>query len=226
MDSRTTERGVAAETLLRARDWTDVARRYQGEPLGYVVIDDLLLDEVCSELHETLLGHWGWRHKDWTSLHLRNTRLASVHVIRGIAEELKDAVPDVFGGWELANYWALLYPKSGAGRPHFDPIGLNVTYWLTPDRYNRRPGSGGLVLYSSSGDYRPQVLELADGVAPDHPEPDGPKVIIPHRRNRAVVFSATTLHRTGEVDFDDSDPHGHRMNLTLAFDRATHAARR
>lgn len=215
-----------AAAQLRPRDWNVVARRYQGESLGYVVIDELLREDRCTELHETLLGHWGWRHKDWTSLHLRNNQLTSVPVIRVIADELKDALPEVFEGWELTDYWALLYPKAGAGRPHFDPVGLNVTYWLTPDRYNRRPGSGGLVLYSSSGDYQPQVVELAHGMAHDHPEPDGPKTIIPHRHNRAVVFSATTLHRTGDVDFDASDPRGHRMNLTLAFDRATDAAGR
>lgn len=222
MESHTLERGVTAG-VLRTRNWQDVARGYRDEPLGFVVIDDLLREDVCTELHETLLGHWGWRHKDWTSLHLRNTQLVSIPVIRRTADELKNAVPEVFDGWELANYWALLYPKAGAGRPHYDPVGLNVTYWLTPDRYNRQPGSGGLVLYSSSGDYQPQVV---DGVARHHPEPDGPRVTIPHRRNRAVVFSATTLHRTGDVDFDASDPHGYRINLTLAFDRANDAAGR
>lgn len=211
--------------VLRARDWSDVARRHSNEALGYVV-DDLLEDDVCTSLHETLLSHWGWRHKDWTSEHLRNARVSSLAIVGRIAEGIARALPAVFDGWRLSDSWALLYVSAGAGRPHYDAEGLNVTYWLTPDRFNRRPGTGGLVLYSSPGRYKPQVVELADGFCRDHPEPDGPKQVIAYRRNRAVIFRATTLHRTDDVDFDGTDPHGYRMNLTLAFDRVADVASR
>lgn len=212
---------AAARSVLRERSWDEVARRYEAEPLGYVVVDGLLDDAACTTLHEHLLAHWGWRHKDWTSLHLRNRHVSSVPEVHSLATELPEVLPSVFTGWAIVDAWALLYPRAGAGRPHYDAGGLNVTFWPTPDRFNRQPGRGGLVLYESPGEYQPQNVELREGVVPERPEPDGAKTIIPHQRNRAVIFTATTLHRTDDVDFDDSDPHGQRMNLTLAFDRVT-----
>jgi hypothetical protein len=208
------------DPLLRERKWEAVAARFEEEPLSYVVIDELLPEPLCEELHQKLLAHWGWRHKDWNSTHLRNTRLSSLDLVPALGQEILGALPGVFDGYELSDYWALLYPSGGAGRPHFDAAGLNMTYWLTPDRFNRRPGEGGLVLYSSPGDWQPQAVEAAKGLGSETPpEPDVPKVEIPHRRNRAVLFRATTLHRTANVDFAEDDARGHRMNLTFSFDR-------
>jgi hypothetical protein len=217
----------AVDPLLRVRDWAAVTSSFQEEPLNYVVIDELLPEPLCEELHRQLLAHWGWRHKDWNSTHLRNAKLDSLELVPALGAEILGALPGIFEGYELSDYWALLYPSAGAGRPHFDSAGLNMTYWLTPDRFNRRPGEGGLVLYSSPGDWRPQAEAAATGViAEDHPEPDVPKVEIPHRRNRAVLFRATMLHRTAAVDFDSTDARGHRMNLTLSFDRPDAAQQR
>ena len=65
-----------------------------------------------------------------------------------IAEELRQALPRIFGRHPLQRLWAFKYDSRPGGIPlHADAAAVNVNFWLTPDEANRDPAGGGLIVW-------------------------------------------------------------------------------
>ena len=161
------------------------------------MLDDLLEPAVATAMQRDLLDHWGWTFKDWSSDHLRNGKIDIPSVVElGIA--LRDRLEPVIDRPRLAVCWALMYRRDAVGKPHRDAGGTVLSLWLTPDRFNRTPGGGGLALYADD-------------------RPEAPAAAIPYRFNRAVLFDAKTLHGTDRFEFADAGPESRRMNLSFSY---------
>ncbi|WP_427914883.1 hypothetical protein ACPWT1_08215 [Ramlibacter sp. MMS24-I3-19] len=203
------------------RDWSAVAAQLESRTPRHVVLDDFLTPTAAERVHKELLQHWGWRKKNWVSAHLHNAR-PRIETCACIATEFIQAAGPVIDGLEICDYWALLYPKNSTGNVHADAGRLTLTLWLTPDRHNLTAGTGGLVLYDVNRHPSQMLREYLVPPASVHyvrKHSAGNHIHIPYRWNRAVLFDATTFHRTDDLHFDiAAGMHAARMNLSFAID--------
>lgn len=203
----------------------DGAPRASIEPIDYAIIDDLLTEGECAELHKGLLGSAMWRKKNPISKHLYNSKPKCV-----TGSSLLSKVQEVIGRKSnekliLVDYWALLYSKNSDGNMHADFGQITLTYWLTPEIYNLNKESGGLLIYDvrrpnnlSANQYLNAGKESESYVL----ERASSHVVIPYRHNRAVLFDSSFFHKTHSPSFDITNPAGMRMNLTFSYASAEH----
>jgi hypothetical protein len=102
-------------------------------------------------------------------------------------------------------------------RPHADEGAVTVNCWLTPDRYNLRPGSGGLRIYNASvPDTMPFLQANRDFRAVRKHVEHADRVDVDHRQNRCVVFRSALVHETLPFYFERSYD-AYRINLSLMY---------
>jgi tetratricopeptide (TPR) repeat protein len=139
-----------------------------------------------------------------------------------IAEELRLALPRIFGRHPLRRLWAFKYDSRLGGIPlHADAAAINVNFWLTPDAANRDPDGGGLVVWDKRAptdcDFGRFVKDEAATRA--RLQENGARaVVVPYRQNRAVIFDSDLYHETGPLDFRDGYEN-RRLNVTMLFGR-------
>lgn len=213
-------RAAVGSNVLTPRDWGGVEHQFEeSSPYNYAVLDNFLQPEVCEDLRQQLIGHWGWRRKNWVSKHLHNAKPQLPHVSR-IAEELKENLPNLLGEVELISHWALMYPNNEEGSVHSDNSLVTLSVWLTPDEYNLDPSTGGLILYDvkrQDRKLRDHMVDRADRYVEAHTQ--GGKAAVEYRCNRAVLLDGRTFHRTDALNFRHAGADSHRLNLAFAFDR-------
>src|SRR5262249_14559503 len=118
-----------------------------------------------------------WEHGFWCPL------------LGQIAEELRLALPGIFGGHTLRKLWAFKYDSRLSGIPmHADFAAVNVNFWITPDEANRDRDHGGLVVWDKEAPadwdfaaYNTDLAAMKRFLADTRAKP----VAIPHRQNRA-----------------------------------------
>lgn len=151
--------------------------------------------------------------------------LASVPVV-DIAElvcaarELKEYLPELLGGHDLARGWAFMNQQNVPLQVHADVGAITLNLWLTPDEHNLDPTAGGLVLLDVKRDAaaeseRLDSVEWAERHLAEHPRER--TIVIGHRRNRAVLFDARTFHASDRVAFRLDGPSTRRVNVSLVF---------
>lgn len=207
--------------MLNEHSWERIQADFQNRsPFRYVVVDRFFTEESFQQLRTTTLQHWGWRHKNWFSRHL-HTVLWDVPELRCVASTLKNACPQIFQGLELTSCWALLYTENSRGNLHADFATITATIWMTPEKYNRNPESGGLRLFKRRRSPKAMMHEF---LSPPHVQETLREdeletlVRIPYRENRAVIFDADLFHITDELDFSAEGPESHRLNISIAYD--------
>ena len=104
---------------------------------------------------------------------------------------------------------------------HADAAAVNVNFWITPDKANRSPESGGLVVWDKEApdhwDFAAYNDQKNKQKIQTFLEESGAKPItIPHRQNRAVIFNSNLFHETDVIDFDDTYE-CRRINVTLLY---------
>lgn len=184
-----------------------------------MVLDDFLTREAARNLEGLLRAHWAWRTKNWVSDHLHN-RQPQIPILLHVGQSLRAALPRLFEGLDLVDYWALMYPKNGRGALHSDHASLTLTIWLARDECNLSAETGGLLFTDV---IRPSQLRpheyLAAARAEDYvaARTKGETLRIHYKHNRAVLFDARIFHRTDDLSFKLS-PKCWRLNASLAFD--------
>lgn len=184
-------------------------------------MDNFLVPGACERVRSQLVDHWGWRHKDWSSEHLHNHRPA-LRDIQVLIEELDARAAALLGGCVYSDHWVLMYPRNSPGRIHVDNASLSLTVWLTDERYNLNPRTGGLVLYDVA---RPDDMRVDERYTPlEAPKyvsqrTKGRAITIPYKANRAILFDAALFHCTDRPRFDCQSSDGYRVNLSIAYDR-------
>lgn len=207
-------------TVMLPRDWLDVERSFLAQRRWkHVVLDDFLKPEAIDDLERSLRNHWGWRTKNWVSDHLHN-RQPRIPALLDVAQSLPAALPKLFAGLEVVDYWALMYPKNGQGRLHSDLATLTITIWLTKDECNLSPDTGGLLFTDVLRPARLRPHEYLDASRAEEyvaARTKGGAHRIRYKHNRAVLFDARIFHRTDSLSFE-LQPRCWRLNASLAFD--------
>jgi hypothetical protein len=137
-----------------------------------------------------------------------------------IAEELRRALPGIFGRHTLRKLWGFKYDSRLTGIPmHADFAAVNVNFWVTPDEANLDPEGGGLIVWNKEAPldwdfakYNNDQPALRRFLTQSQARP----VTVPHRQNRVVIFSSDLIHETAALKFRDGYEN-RRVNITMLY---------
>lgn len=137
-----------------------------------------------------------------------------------IAEELRLALPGIFGDHKLRKFWAFKCDSHmKALKIHADAAAVNVNFWITPDSANLDSNSGGLRVWDQEAPLDWDFDKFnADETAMQKflVENKARELNIPHRCNRAVAFNSDLFHASGELKFREGYEN-RRVNITLLY---------
>ncbi len=210
--------------LNQNNDWQDIEQRYLNAKPEFIVIDNFLSNECVIELRKfclyskvflreyenQYLGAFG--NKGFTS---------EIHL--GIANDLQKKLPNICGGEYLNQMWAFKYDsKLGSGiNVHADFAKVNLNFWITPDDYNLKKNSGGLIVYDTPppNDWTFEKYNSGKEEIYSFLKKEKAKKLIGHYKyNRAILFNSALFHETEEIDFENVYE-GRRVNVTYLFGR-------
>jgi Flp pilus assembly protein TadD len=137
-----------------------------------------------------------------------------------VADELRLAVPGIFGRHTLRKLWAFKYDSRLSGIPmHADFAAINVNFWVTPDDANLDPAGGGMTVWDKEAPlswdfakYNNDQAALRRFLA----ETQARAINIPHRQNRVVIFNSDLIHETAPLTFRDGYEN-RRINITMLY---------
>jgi hypothetical protein len=137
-----------------------------------------------------------------------------------VAEELRLALPGIFGDHRLHKLWAFKYDSELSGIPvHADFAAVNVNFWITPDDALLDSDGGGLTIYDKEAplDWDFSHYNNNEGAIRRFiSESAANSVNISHRQNRAVVFNSDLFHETGAINFRPGYEN-RRINITMLY---------
>ena len=141
-------------------------------------------------------------------------------VLLAIAQELREAMPEVVGPHPLMQSWAFKYDQRRQGiNMHADFARVNVNFWITPDEACADPTTGGMVVYDAPAprgwnfqDYNSDSDKMMAFVRLH----GAPPIRVPYKANRCVLFDSTLFHTTDEIHFKPGYTN-RRVNVTLLF---------
>lgn len=211
-------------------DWPQIRQSYDDSDEAYVVIDSFLPTVMAHQLHKELVQNPMWRIKNPVSKHLHN-RQPKTNMTRTIVPELQHIFAQHFDAkLQVDDFWAMMYSRNSDGNVHADFGDLTLTYWLTPEEFNKDPGTGGLILYDVR---RPDGMKVNEFLSAGEASAryvqmhsSGDPTTIPYRFNRAVLFNPRIFHKSDSPHFDITDPMRMRLNLTLSFSDLVEARRK
>jgi tetratricopeptide (TPR) repeat protein len=207
-----------------AKGWNRQAavRDYRSGP-GVVVIDDFLSGEALA-----LVSRFCLESTVWTGNRYAHGRLGAFFfsgfnspLLLQIAEEAREALPEVIRAHPLRQLWA--FKNTGVlpadSTIHADFAAVNVNFWVTPDDANLDDSSGGLLIYDVdaplSWDFA-TYNERIDLIRQFLAERRASVIRVPYRQNRAIIFNSDLFHATEAVHFRD-DYVSHRINVTMLY---------
>jgi len=137
-----------------------------------------------------------------------------------IAEELRRALPGIFGRHTLRKLWGFKYDSRLSGIPmHADFAAVNVNFWVTPDAANLDLEGGGLIVWDKEAPldwdfakYNNDQAALRRFLTQAQARP----VNVPHRQNRVVIFNSDLIHETAPLKFRDGYEN-RRINITMLY---------
>ena len=177
-------------------------------------MDDFLNENIRANLQKKLINHWGWHYRHVNREHLHNTKPNFSEIIE-IDNHLQRLLPDIFKDYKYQNHWAIMNNQNTEGIIHADSADLVLSMWLTPDKYNLNPESGGLILYDVRKPSRyVENFDAKDFLARNT---KGDKVKIPYKCNRATLFNPLTIHSSDKVNFSNDRGSNHRINLSISY---------
>ncbi len=184
--------------------------------------DGFLKPEALALLEEFCLNATIWHHvyrNGYLGAHLDDGM--SCPLLYQISEALKSTFPEIFKDLQLVYLWAFKCAEDAAGVAlHHDSALINVNFWLTPDKANLKPGSGGIVVYPkeppSSWDLERYRISQADM---KHFVKDVEPVRVPYAQNRVVIFNSRLFHASDSFCFAPGYDN-QRINVTLLFGRS------
>ncbi len=210
------------DCLASENDWQAIEDEYLGGTPEIVCIDNLLSARALQELRRFCQLSAVWKIEygnQYLGAFPKSGFLSPLHV--GIARELGQKMPRIFGPHRLEQLWGFKYSsKLGAGiKVHADFSRVNLNFWITPDEANLDPESGGLVVYdvASPPSWPFQEYNGNENAIYEFLRKSGAgKRRIPYRCNRAVLFNSNLFHETDEIHFKEGYEN-RRINVTYLF---------
>jgi len=146
-----------------------------------------------------------------------------------IAEELRQALPEIFQDHPLQQMWAYKYDSniSTGIKVHADAAAVNVNFWITEDEANLgrddEGTGGGLRIYLKDApaewefsSYNTGHTKIYNYLKSDAGGANR-EVAIPYRMNRAVIFHSQLFHTTDRFRFRCCAYKDRRINITMLF---------
>jgi tetratricopeptide (TPR) repeat protein len=201
---------------------------YREHRRGVVVIDDFLTGEALDLVYRFCLESTvcsGNRYADGRLGAFFFSGFNSPLLLQ-IAEEIRDALPDVLGSQHpLRQLWG--FKNTGVLRTdsvHADFAAVNVNFWVTPTEANLDESSGGLLIYDVdaplSWDFG-VYNRRADLIRQFLAERNAGVIRVPYRQNRAIIFNSDLFHETDAIHFRP-DYRSHRINITMLYGDRQH----
>jgi hypothetical protein len=201
----------------------DMAAQWRTASPQIVVIDDLLTLPALEALRRFCLDSTIWRNAfEEGYLGAFPEDGFACPLLTQIAEELREAFPDIFASLPLQYLWAFKYDSRLSGiKVHADFAAVNVNFWITPDDANLDPESGGLVIWDRAAPqdwdfaaYNGEAAPIREFLARNKAR----SVTVPYRANRAVIFDSDLFHETDRMHFKPGYEN-RRINITLLYGR-------
>ncbi len=214
---------IATGTLNDRLDKAGLLADYRSKRVA--VFDEFLTIPAFASLAAYLLGSTIWHdfgHIDGFVASYLEDGLACPLLLQ-IADELRQALPELLGDNPLSQAWAFkaVAPKAKV-EIHSDDGAVSVNFWLTPTKASRSDADRGgmcLCLTPPPADWTVRDYDLDKTRATRFLSGHAHDVeIVPYRENRAVFFDSCLLHWSDSPEFAASYEN-HRINVTLLFGR-------
>jgi tetratricopeptide (TPR) repeat protein len=215
---------IPGRAVREPTDHGALMRCFNERESGAIWFDDLLTPQALAALKRYQLESTIWHdfsHIGGFVASYLEDGLACPLLLQ-IVDEIRGAFPDLLEAHPLSQAWAFKGLEATAAiEGHADDAAISLNFWVTPDRANRNPGGGGLLVcrvpppaawqvHGYDAD-KPAIATFLDRHASD-------SLVVPYRENRAVLFESRLFHRSGATDFAPGYEN-HRINLTLLFGR-------
>ena len=211
-------------------DTAGIEAEYLRNRPGYATVDKFLTPEALAALRRFCLESTIWFHFRYTNGYLGAFMDDGFccPLLLQIAEELRRALPGIFGNHMLRKLWAYKYDSRLSGIPiHADFAAVNVNFWITPDEANLDPKSGGLIFWDKEAplEWDFETYNANEPAIRQFLVESGAKTVnVPHRQNRVAIFNSDLFHKTGEIRFREGYEN-RRINITMLFGKRGDANR-
>jgi len=209
--------GAISESL----DWAAIEAAYLARGPGMATFDGFLRPAALASLRNYCMASTFW-YQTYGDGYLGAMMREGFGcpLLMQIAEELRLAMPRVFGDHTLREWWAFKYDSQMSGiRVHADHAAVNVNFWITPDDALLDPDSGGLTVWDQEAplDWDFRHYNADEAAIYEFIESSGAEAwSVPYRQNRVVMFNSDLFHRTGEIRFAPGYDN-RRINVTLLY---------
>ena len=209
--------------LINDQDWKAVECQFSNtHPYNYAIVDNFLTSHAWSELRANLVNNKAWEllnvQGDQRVLFIRDFRHPFAE---SIAAFLVVRLPGILGGLSPVECRAFMSRQNEGLEIHSDNGAVTLNIYLTPEEFNLKPNSGGLLLYDVKRTKDQAIHEFnSQPWATKYFEKNtrGAKRRIGYAFNRAVIFDAKTFHAAESMCFTGESVGSHRLNLALRFD--------
>ena len=203
-------------------DATAIEPDYRRHGPGITFIDDFLTPVALASLRRFCLEATVWYESRYANGYLGAFLDDGFccPLLLQIAEELRRALPGIFGPHTLRKLWGFKYDSRLSGIPmHADFAAVNVNFWVTPDDANLDPEGGGLIVWDKEAPLEWDFAKYNNDQAAlrrfltqsqAHPVP------VPHRQNRVVIFNSDLIHETAPLKFREGYEN-RRVNITMLY---------
>jgi Flp pilus assembly protein TadD len=205
-----------------ALDAAAIEADYRRHAPGITVIDGFLTSPALESLRRFCLEATVWFESRYANGYLGAFLDDGFccPLLLQIAEELRRALPGIFGQHTLRKLWGFKYDSHLTGIPmHADFAAVNVNFWVTPGDANLDPEGGGLIVWDKEAPldwdfakYNNDQPALRRFLAESQARP----VNVPHRQNRVVIFNSDLIHETAPLKFRDGYEN-RRVNITMLY---------
>lgn len=208
-------------------DWSGVVDAFEGEARGKGItcVDHLLTPEALAQLQRFCLRSTIWRRPYPPGYLGANPESGFFSpLLLQIAAELRQALPELLGEHHLSYWWSFVCQHQRPGTDiHADQSDISLNFWITPDRANLEPGSGGLDVWDVAApadwtfdDYNSGVRDIRAFLRQEGAR----QTSFAYGENRALLFRGSIFHQTAATRFADGFEN-RRRNVTMLF-RRTH----
>jgi hypothetical protein len=210
-----------AGRALGERDYAALEAEYFAQQPPLLVIDDFLAPDALAALRAYCEEATVWKAYNeggYTGAFLGQG--FRPRVLLAIADELKQALPQVIGGHPLMQAWAFKYDQRHKGiKVHADFARVNVNFWITPQSACADPATGGMVIYDvpapadwTFADFNTNAAKM-EAFLKLH---GAQSRRVPYRENRCVLFDSRLFHVTDTIRFKPGYTN-RRINVTLLY---------
>jgi tetratricopeptide (TPR) repeat protein len=203
-----------------------VEAEYAADGIGIAVVDNLLTEPALKSLRNFCLRSTIWFHCRYAQGYLgafMDDGFCCPLLLQA-ADELRHALPGIFGRHRLRRMWAFKYDSlPGSAVPgipiHADFAAVNLNFWVTPDDANLDPEGGGLTVWDKRMPQDWELWRYKDDIPAIRKflADSGARALrVPYRQNRAVIFNSDLFHETDSINFQEGYEN-RRINITMLF---------